>query len=48
MCDHIGDWLEYLHVVDEKLADAVQKLEQAILSGVVLGDRSQADQRSDV
>ena len=45
--DHIGGWLEYLHVVDEKLADAVQKLEKAILSGVVLGDSSQADQRSD-
>ena len=27
--NHIGDWLEYLHVVDEKLADAVQKLEAA-------------------
>lgn len=45
--DHIGGWLEYLHVVDENLADAVQKLEKAILSGVVLGDSSQADQRSD-
>ena len=31
--DHIGDWLEYLHVVDEKLADAVQKLEAAIADG---------------
>jgi adenosylhomocysteine nucleosidase len=33
--NHIGDWLEYLHVVDEKLADAVQKLEAAIASGTV-------------
>jgi adenosylhomocysteine nucleosidase len=31
--DHIGDWLEYLHVVDEKLADAVAKLEAAIAGG---------------
>ena len=33
--DHIGDWLEYLHVVDEKLADAVQKLEAAIADGTI-------------
>jgi adenosylhomocysteine nucleosidase len=33
--DHIGDWLEYLHVVDEKLADAVRKLEAAIDDGTV-------------
>jgi adenosylhomocysteine nucleosidase len=33
--DHIGDWLEYLHVVDEKLADAVQKLEEAIADGTI-------------
>ena len=33
--DHIGDWLEYLHVVDEKLADAVKKLEAAIADGDV-------------
>ena len=31
--DHIGDWLEYLHIVDEKLADAVNKLEAAISEG---------------
>lgn len=33
--DHIGDWLEYLHVVDEKLADAVNKLETAIADGTI-------------
>jgi len=33
--NHIGDWLEYLHVVDEKLADAVGKLEAAIADGTV-------------
>ena len=33
--DHIGDWMEYLHVVDEKLADAVQKLEAAIADGTI-------------
>ena len=31
--NHIGDWLEYLHIVDEKLADAVRKLEAAIADG---------------
>jgi adenosylhomocysteine nucleosidase len=33
--DHIGGWLEYLHIVDEKLADAVQKLEAGIAGGAV-------------
>ena len=33
--DHIGDWLEYLHIVDERLAEAVQKLEAAIADGTV-------------
>jgi adenosylhomocysteine nucleosidase len=33
--DHIGDWLEYLHVVDEKLAVAVKKLEAAIADGAI-------------
>lgn len=35
--DHIDGWLEYLDIVDQKLADAVKKLEAAIVSGVVLG-----------
>jgi adenosylhomocysteine nucleosidase len=27
---HVNDWTEYLHVIDEKLAQAVERLEQAI------------------
>jgi adenosylhomocysteine nucleosidase len=33
--DHIGDWLEYLHIVDEKLAQAVGKLEVAIVDRTI-------------
>ena len=33
---HIDDWTEYLHVIDEKLAEAVDRLEQAIASGASL------------
>jgi adenosylhomocysteine nucleosidase len=33
--DHIGDWLEYLHVVDEKLAQAVISMEAAIADGTI-------------
>ena len=33
---HIGDWTEYLHVIDEKLAAAVDLLEAAIASGTVI------------
>ena len=32
---HVGGWTEYLHVIDEKLADAVMRLEQAIGSGLL-------------
>ena len=32
---HINDWTEYLHVIDEKLAAAVLKLEAAIESGAL-------------
>jgi adenosylhomocysteine nucleosidase len=32
---HVGDWTEYLHVIDEKLAGAVKKLEAAIDDGAV-------------
>lgn len=31
--NHVGDWTEYLHVVDEKLAHAVAQLAHAIESG---------------
>jgi adenosylhomocysteine nucleosidase len=30
---HVSDWTEYLHVIDEKLADAVKTLEAAIADG---------------
>ncbi len=33
--DHIGGWLEYLHIVDEKLAEAVKQLEGAISDGTI-------------
>ncbi|WP_269932062.1 5'-methylthioadenosine/S-adenosylhomocysteine nucleosidase [Aminobacter sp. HY435] len=32
---HVDDWTEYLHVVDEKLAHAVQLLAQAIGNGAI-------------
>ena len=32
---HIGDWTEYLHVVDERLADAVGRLEAALQGGLL-------------
>ena len=32
---HLGDWTEYLHVIDEKLADAVRLLEASILDGSI-------------
>lgn len=33
---HVGDWTEYLHVIDENLAMAVDRLGQAIADGDVL------------
>lgn len=30
---HVGDWTEYLHVIDEKLATAVDRLTDALHSG---------------
>lgn len=32
----VGDWTEYLHVIDEKLAAAVDRLEQGLRSGAIL------------
>lgn len=32
---HVGDWTEYLHVVDEKLAQAVDRLEAALDRGLL-------------
>lgn len=32
---HVADWTEYLHVIDEKLAQAVDRLEAALAEGTV-------------
>jgi adenosylhomocysteine nucleosidase len=32
---HVGDWTEYLHVIDEKLASAVDALENAVKTGEI-------------
>lgn len=32
---HVSDWTEYLHVIDEKLAGVVDRLENAVLSGAI-------------
>lgn len=32
---HVGDWTEYLHVIDEKLAEAVDRLEAEIAGGLL-------------
>lgn len=32
---HVNDWIEYLHVVDEKLAGTVDQLEEAVRGGTL-------------
>ncbi|MHC5232597.1 5'-methylthioadenosine/S-adenosylhomocysteine nucleosidase [Brucella sp. LJL56] len=32
---HVGDWTQYLHIIDEKLANAVERLESAIANGLL-------------
>ena len=32
---HIDDWTEYLHIIDDKLADAVDRLEAAVAGGLL-------------
>jgi adenosylhomocysteine nucleosidase len=32
---HVSDWTEYLHVIDERLADAVDRLEEAVADGML-------------
>ena len=32
---HVGDWTEYLHVIDERLAGAVGLMEQALGDGTI-------------
>jgi adenosylhomocysteine nucleosidase len=38
---HVGDWTEYLHVIDEKLAAAVDRLEAAVVGGLLSSPRAQ-------
>lgn len=33
---HVGDWTEFLHIIDEKLTSAVEELEAAIFDGVLI------------
>ena len=33
---HVGDWTQYLHVVDERLAEDVDRIEQEIVAGSIL------------
>lgn len=40
---HVGDWTEYLHVIDERLAEAVDRLSAALGSGGVESLRKQPD-----
>jgi adenosylhomocysteine nucleosidase len=35
--NHVNDWTEYLHVVDEKLADAVSRMFAAMEAGTLAG-----------
>ncbi|PWL18459.1 5'-methylthioadenosine/S-adenosylhomocysteine nucleosidase [Falsochrobactrum shanghaiense] len=34
--EHVGDWTQYLHIVDEKLAGAIIRLEEALCAGAML------------
>lgn len=40
---HVDDWTAYLHIIDEKLADAVRKLEAAIASGELKLEEIESD-----
>lgn len=33
---HLSDWTQYLHIIDERLADAVGRLEQALIRGDIM------------
>ncbi|WP_275285880.1 hypothetical protein [Halomonas elongata] len=35
--NHVDDWTEYLHVIDEKLAAAVDRLGEALGEGLLTG-----------
>lgn len=32
---HVNDWTEYLHIIDEKLADVIDRMENAVSSGAI-------------
>lgn len=32
---HVGDWTQYLHIIDEKLSQAIDRLESAIETGAI-------------
>ncbi|NRQ13235.1 5'-methylthioadenosine/S-adenosylhomocysteine nucleosidase [Ensifer sesbaniae] len=32
---HVSDWTEYLHIIDEKLADVIDRLENAVSTGEI-------------
>jgi adenosylhomocysteine nucleosidase len=40
---HVDDWTAYLHIIDEKLADAVRKLDSAIASGELKLEEIESD-----
>ena len=44
---HVGDWTEYLHVIDEKLADVVMGLDRAIASGELAFGSAREETESD-
>jgi adenosylhomocysteine nucleosidase len=33
---HVDDWRQYLHVIDEKLAESVDRLETAVAEGTLV------------
>ncbi len=41
---HVDDWTEYLHVIDEKLAAVIDRLEEALENGEIRSDASAASQ----
>jgi adenosylhomocysteine nucleosidase len=40
---HVGDWTAYLHIIDERLAEAVRRLENAIASGELELEETESD-----
>src|SRR5690606_16567943 len=40
--NHVSDWTEYLHIIDEKLAAAVDQLAQALSNGSLMPQTTRA------